>query len=475
MKEMAMEYDPEAVQVPVSPVGQYFNSSVLQIYIIGVLEFEVPLDHSQAIPLLTQLFLPINPRFSSIVVEDKRGDKQWKKVEVKLKDHINIPIFPEFKTQESYDNYFGDYLSRIALEQLPQSRPLWEIHIINYPTTNATSSLIFKLHHALGDGYSLMGALLSCLQRADDPSLPLTFPSLKKSSSKSSNKSFLDRFSWVMSSAYNTIEDLGWSILKSSVMEDDETPIRCGNNEGYETRPFRISTMEFSIDHIKLIKSRLGVTINDVITGIIFYGIRLYMEDINYKSRASNSTALVLLNTRNAQGYESVNEMLNAKAKGPWGNRIAFLHVPIPKLKERCPLEFIWEAHNIIKRKKQSLAVPLTGMLLEMESKFRGYEAVAKHIQGTLTKSSAVITNLIGPTQQMSLANHPVKGLYFTLAGGPESLVISIMSYMGVLRVTLKTQRYFIDEHKLKCCIKNAFEIMLKAAMEIPQQSKTSN
>jgi len=47
-------------------------------------------------------------------------------------------------------------------------------------------------------------------------------------------------------------------------------------------------------------------------------------------------------------------------------------------------------------------------------------QAVAKHLRGTVTNSSAVISSLVGPIQQMSLANHPVKGLYFTLAGGPE-------------------------------------------------------
>ncbi|KAF7819689.1 O-acyltransferase WSD1-like [Senna tora] len=437
---------PEEV-VPVSPMGRYFNSSVLSIYIIGVLEFEVPFDTSQAIPLLNQLFLPINPRFSSIMVQDKSGEKQWKKVGVNLKDHIKIPLFPKLKSQELYDNYFADYISRIALEQLPQSRPLWEIHIINYPASKGESSIIFKLHHALGDGYSLMGALFSCLQRADDPSLPLTFPSLKNSS-KSSNKSLFHRFSWITSTAYHTLVDLGWSILKSSVIQDDETPIRSGV-EG---------------------------TINDVITGIIFYGTRLYMQGANYESGAATSTALVLLNTRNTESYQSVDDMLNGKAKGLWGNRISFLHVPIPKLigaRVSDPLEFVWETHDVIKRKKQSLAVPLTGMLLDMESRVKGYEAVAKQLHGTVSKSSTVITNLIGPSEQMSLANHPVKGFYFTLAGGPESLAISMMSYMGVLRVSLKTEKYFIDEQKLNCCINTAFHTILEAAMEVPKQTIT--
>jgi hypothetical protein len=71
-------------------------------------------------------------------------------------------------------------MSTIAREHLPQNRPLWEIHIIKYPTKNAAGTLVFKLHHALGDGYSLMGALLSCLERADNPSLPFTLPSSQR-------------------------------------------------------------------------------------------------------------------------------------------------------------------------------------------------------------------------------------------------------------------------------------------------------
>lgn len=116
---------------------------------------------------------------------------------------------------------------------------------------------------------------------------------------------------------------------------------------------------------------------NDVITGIVFYGTRLYMQDVDFKSKTADSTALVLLNTRNIQGYESINDMLDTKAKGPWGNKISFLHVPIPKLNQNQipnPLEFIWHTHKIIKRKKQSLAVALTGTLLDMVSKFRGQE-----------------------------------------------------------------------------------------------------
>lgn len=47
-------------------------------------------------------------------------------------------------------------------------------------------------------------------------------------------------------------------------------------------------------------------------------------------------------------------------------------------------------------------------------------QAVARYIRSTLKNSSMVMSNMIGPVEQMSLANHPVKGLYFLVFGSPE-------------------------------------------------------
>lgn len=144
------------------------------------------------------------------------------------------------------------------MEHLPQHRPLWEIHIIKYPTSNAASTLVFKLHHALGDGYSLMGALLSCLQRADNPSLPLTLPSSQGPKSIFKTKTVFKRLPSIFYSAFKTMSDFGWSILKSSLVEDDQTPIRSGE-EDTKLRHVTISNVSFSLDDIKEVKSKLGV------------------------------------------------------------------------------------------------------------------------------------------------------------------------------------------------------------------------
>lgn len=91
----------------------------------------------------------------------------------------------------------------------------------------------------------------------------------------------------------------------------------------------------------------------------------------------SQSTALVLLNTRNISGYKSVQEMLKPDDKTKWGNQFAFLHVAVPELvhdQSSDPLEFVAQAQKIIKRKRESLAVYLTGQSLETIRKFRGPE-----------------------------------------------------------------------------------------------------
>ncbi|KAK1568125.1 hypothetical protein Q3G72_020929 [Acer saccharum] len=466
---------------PVSPTGQFLNSEALSLCILGVLELGVPIsiDESQVDSLAKEVFLPTNPRFSSIMVGDENGEKQWKRVEVKIKDHIKTPIFPSGLSPKIYDKYIDDYISDIAIEKLPVTQPLWQIHMINYPTSNsnAASTLIFKFHHSIGDGFSLIGVLLSCLQRADDPSLPLTFPSVPVSSSNKdashTHQSYglFKNMSRIFSLVTNTVSDFYRSIVKSSLLEDDMSPIRSGI-AGVEFRPFSVLTMTFSLDHLKQIKSNIGATLNDVLTGIIFLGTRLYMEENSEGSSKANSTALVLLNTREIRGYVSIKEMIKPDSKTPWGNHFAFLHVPLPKLTAddsnsySNPLEFVWKTREIINAKKSSLGVYLTGRLLQVLKILRGPEAAARYIHGTLKNVSMGITSLMGPVEPMTLANHPVTGLYFMVVGAPHSLVTTVLSYNGKLRIAIGAEKGLIDAQKLKSCIENAFQTILKAACD---------
>lgn len=180
-------------------------------------------------------------------------------MEVNLEDHVFVPAFPSNASADHYDELFNDYLSGMAAEPLRSDRPLWEVHILKYPTKSAASNIVFKLHHSLGDGYSLVGALLSCLSRVDEPSMPLTLPT-RRGPDVARRKNVLRRASEVLAGIVHTAYDFGWSLLKSTSLKDDKSPIRSGV-DGVEFRPLATATMSFSIDKLKQIKSKLNVVI----------------------------------------------------------------------------------------------------------------------------------------------------------------------------------------------------------------------
>ncbi|KAL8267684.1 hypothetical protein R6Q59_001482 [Mikania micrantha] len=464
-----LEEEEEEITQPVSPIGQYFSIPP-SVCIVAVFELENPIDDSEYAVVLKETMSRVNPRFSSIMVENENGEKHWKRVELKVEDHIKVPQFPDGLSLEDYDDYFAEYISSVGMDPFISSRPLWEVHVFKYPTSNAQGTIIFKVHHALGDGYSLMGVVLSCIQRAEDPSIPLTFPKLRLPP-KSNNgliKSIVNRVSHVFSCMLNTVFDLPVSIMKSSFLEDSENPIRSGE-EGVEFRPIDVTTITFSLDEIKKIKSSLQVTLNDVISGVVFLGTRLYMESTISQSGNARSTSLVLLNIRSVDGYRSVEEMLhNSKAEHLWGNKFGFIQVSIPKLHELDhafnPLKFVYEASASIKRIRNSWTMHLTGIMLECLRKYIGTQVAAKFLHRLQKNASMGLTSMIGPIEKMAICNQPIKGFYVMVFNVPQSYKVTIMSYMNQLRVVLGTEKGVIDPQKLKRCILEAYDMIFKAA-----------
>ncbi|CAI0449298.1 unnamed protein product [Linum tenue] len=468
-----MEPQNEPQLPPVSPNGLYFNSSAVSLVILAVLETEQPIKipPHQLVSLLDTHLLSLHPRFSSVIVTGRDGEKRWKRVGVNLKDHIKTAVFPQGKSPEYYEGCFNDYLSEISAEQLPVTRPLWEIHLVKYPTPNAAGNVIFKIHHAIGDGYSLMAALLSCFKRSDDPSLPLTLPShrIRKLSSSSDDRAAVSR---VLAAVLSTASDLWLNFSKTRFLEDDLSPIRSGDPT-IGLRPISAATVTFSLDEIKQIKSQLGMTVNDVITGAVFLGTRLYMHGVDPGSDGADTTALVLLNTRMLRSYNSIEEMVKQETNSPWGNHFSFLHVTIPKLTTSTAatsndsddaLEFVRAASAIIQKKRHSLAVPLTAKLLHLYRKLKGSEAAAGYVYRVMKSTSMLITNMIGPVEKMSMADHHIKGIYFLVSGNPQNVQTTIVSYMGELRVSVAAEKGFIDPNTFKSCVETAFRLIRKSA-----------
>ncbi|KAL5992707.1 hypothetical protein ACLOJK_013626 [Asimina triloba] len=319
----------------------HISGSALSLTILGIFESEIPIDDSAALVLLRDEFLPINPRFSSTLVRDEKGRRRWKRVDVRLEDHMQVPVFPPGLSPKEYDVHLQDYLSNIALEKFPMSVPCGKF------TSSTTKAAATKKKKK------------SCIRLCDK----------------------------IVAGCWYTVSDFVSSVLHSTSLEDDRMAVRSGVLR-VEFEPVSISTVAFSLSRISEIKLKVGTD------------------------------------------GQKLRERGRHVEKNGWGNHFTFLPVPIPSNskdagKESTPLAYIAKARKTIKRKRNSLAVYLTGMLLETLRKVRGPEpgcmdGCSRYIHSTLKNTSIAISHVVGPMEQMAMAGHPVKGLYFAVLTAPQ-------------------------------------------------------
>ncbi|KRX86223.1 hypothetical protein T12_8877, partial [Trichinella patagoniensis] len=69
--------------------------------------------------------------------------------------------------------------------------------------------------------------------------------------------------------------------------------------------------------------------------------------------------------------------MKKAGGRSQWGNQFGFIHVSVPSCEDAekvDPLTFVLKGRQIIRAKRKSLGVYLTGRMLELLRKHRGSE-----------------------------------------------------------------------------------------------------
>ncbi|XP_059065598.1 wax ester synthase/diacylglycerol acyltransferase 11-like [Cryptomeria japonica] len=358
---------------PLSPIGQLLCTSPMSLCVQVIFELEQPIDVFGMKKAIQDILLPSNPRFCCTMSEDSLGVLRWVKTEVNVDDHVIVPKFPPGQTE--YDEFVNDYICKIHLTPLPKNRPLWQFHFLNNNTSKARATMIINIHHSLGDGISLMSLVCCCLTRAEDPSLPLTFPSSKSLPHKPYSSRFSVKFMYYMLQRlfvlvlvlWYTVSDFISSLLRMMCMNDSKIPIR--GPPGVEMLPKVMTHVTFPIEDIRKIKTSIGGTVNDVIMGVIFYGFQRYLQITHShggnskEMKKSRVTGLVAINTR-VLSLKDIKEMMKSESEAPWGNRFGLLHIPMPTGNAESPLDFVRKAKKILDRKKMSHEVSLTTRLI---------------------------------------------------------------------------------------------------------------
>lgn len=97
---------------------------------------------------------------------DEHGREFWRRTQINLDDHIiihygNPTVDSDF--DEEHEEKINSLLADFAVSSpLSKEKPLWELHLFS-----ELKCIIFRIHHSLGDGISLMSLFLASCKRYD--------------------------------------------------------------------------------------------------------------------------------------------------------------------------------------------------------------------------------------------------------------------------------------------------------------------
>ncbi|TXG47765.1 hypothetical protein EZV62_027059 [Acer yangbiense] len=375
VEEVLMEKYEEGGGEPLSPMARIFHEPDSNIYIITMIGSK------------TQ----INPQ---VMDENSRGLK-WVPTTVDLDNHVIVPKF-EPNNIHTPDKIVEDYVSNLSKTTIKMSIPMWDLHLLNLKTSYAESTAVFRIHHSLGDGTSLMSLLLASTRKVSDPQTLPTFPMMKKAnSSTKSSGGFLGNYFiklWlVLSLFWNTFVDvLKFLATVFMFLKDTETPLKGGLGNGATTSRRFVHRM----------------TINDVMLGVTQVGLSRYLNRKYRESKIDKGAAernnnlpqnirlraTFFLNIRPSPGIQELADMMKKNSFARWGNHIGYILFPFTIALRDDPLDYLREAKATMDRKKASLEALYSYFMAKYFLKFCGLKGLMIHVVSYVNKMSIILS-----------------------------------------------------------------------------------
>ncbi|XP_057546082.1 wax ester synthase/diacylglycerol acyltransferase 5-like [Amaranthus tricolor] len=474
---------------PLSPAARVFHAPQFNCCIISMVGCKTEIN-LEVIKQGMYVTMVKHPRISSKLVFDPKNPSTpigWIRTKVNVDDHLIIPNL-DYSEINSTEKFVEDYVTNLSQTPMDLTKPLWEIHILNIKTKDANAIAIFRMHHSIGDGVSLMSLVLACTRKSSDPNALPTLPTENKKKKKimdDTNDSFwLYRcFLWlvlVFKVLWNTMIDLLLFTSTALFLKDSNTPLK--GSPGTETAPKKFVYRTLSLDDIKLVKNFMNVTINDVVLGITQAGMSRYLnrkygelkgDETGQKNNLPKHIRLrstLLVNIRPTSKLEDLAEQMEAndpKKKWEWGNSIGYILLPFDISLHDDPLDYIRSAKATIDKKKQSLESVLTYSSAKLMLKTLGLRITAGVTYRVLSNTTLSFSNMVGPKEEISFYGHPMTFLAPSVYGHPHALTVHYQSYMDTMTLVLAVDQNVIpDPHKLCDDIQDLLGLAKQAAQQ---------
>jgi len=330
-----------------------------------------------------------------------------------------------------------DLASALASTQLDSSRPLW--HFLLVENYEEGCALICRLHHCIGDGLALVHVLLSLTDSDPDAPWPEASAEAEEQAVRPRRRRLFRRSRSVLRKTRQAtcmllregcetlthpdrigdLVHLGADGAKAAAV----LALRWPDPKTVFKGPLGVSkraawTEPLPLQDVKIVGKELGGTVNDVLLTAMAGGLRRYLQSRDEPVDGLDFRAIIPVNLRPTED------------KPRLGNRfgLVFLSLPIGIAE---PDSRLLEVKRRMNGLKGSLEAPVAfGILNAIGMSPEPIQDLVVSIFGT--KGTAVMTNVMGPREQLYLAGAPLEALMFWV---PQSarlgIGVSILSYAG--------------------------------------------
>jgi len=468
--------------------------------VTGVLAFDEPIDFER-LTLAIEQGLMRYPRFRQRIVEPRRplASPRWEvDPGFDIRSHVHRVALPSPGDKVALQDLVSDLMST----PLDFSKPLWHFHLIE--GYGSGCAVLTRLHHAIADGIALIEVLLSLTDQADvvpEPEVPkppagpwqrlgafsedLLKPAVdifKKRLSEglpgsapltrtqvaaadllrpaaeavtravvSAEHALQDGLDWILhpERALDLLQRaaIGADALGKILLMSPDPKTAFKGPLGVAKRA--AWSEPIPLQDVKRVGRALGATVNDVLLAAAAGALRRYLAgdeplyDIEVR-------AIVPVNLRRRE------------EAGQLGNRFGLVFLPMPVWIVN-PLDRLFELKQRMDAIKESPeAVIALGLLGAIGMAPTEIEHLVLNLFGT--RGTAVMTNVPGPRDPISLAGKRVKSLMFWVPqAGRLGLGLSILSYAGDVSIGVATDAGLVpDPERIVRHFHEEFEVLLE-------------
>ncbi|TYH33250.1 hypothetical protein ES332_D13G045900v1 [Gossypium tomentosum] len=466
---------------PLTPAGRLFLQPETDIVIHCIIRGKNPADMDAIKSAIKSSLMVQHPRFCSLLVRDKNGFEHWRKTPIDIGQHVVVvnnrldksgnfidQTQGSTTTEEDDEAAVNQYVADLSVSSpLSTDKPLWELHVLT-----AHKCAVFRIHHSLGDGISLMSMLMANCRRADDAeALPRMVPDKKTVIKGEKGRVWFWLFGvlwWFLKMVVFTLLFSMEFVLRSLLVSDEKTAITGG--DGVELWPRKLATAKFLLDDMKLIKRAVpDTTINDVLLGMVSSGLSRYLDHRtpNVLHEGLRITGVAMVNIRPQPGLQDLSKLMKSNTKARWGNKFGVILIPVYYHKGgNDPLEYLKRAKAIVDKKKHSLEAYFSYKIGDLVMSLLGPKYACMLNYKLLCNTTFTLSNVAGPLEEISLAGNPLSSIKVNTSSLPQALTMHMLSYAGKAEMQILVAKDIIpDPEFLAKCFEYALLEMKEAVL----------